>query len=340
MKRALVTGGAGYIGSHAAKAFAVHGYEPVVLDDLSMGHRWAIRWGPLVQGDISDAELVRRTVARYKISAAIHFAATAYVGESMGAPGKYFHNNVANSIAMLNALIGSGVRQVVFSSTCATYGVPRCVPLDEDHPQSPINPYGESKLFIERALAWYGKAHGLRSVVLRYFNAAGADRDCEIGEDHDPETHLIPLAVFAAQGSYPPLRIFGVDYDTPDGTAIRDYVHVSDLAEAHVGALQYLERGGESTAINLGMGRGRSVREIQRAVEKVAGRSVPVIVCSRREGDPPILVASAEKARKLLNWSPRSLDIEEIIETAWRWHTRAPRRLAAGASGGMRQTAL
>lgn len=320
-RRVLVTGGAGYIGSHTAKALACHGFEPVVLDNLSSGHRWAVRWGPLVQGDIGDQQLVRAAIKRHHIEGVIHFAANAYVGESMVQPRKYFHNNVANTLSLLHAIIDCRIRYVVFSSTCATYGIPQKLPIDETHPQTPVNPYGESKLFVERALGWYGKAHEIRFVCLRYFNASGADPEAEIGECHDPETHLIPLGIRAAQVRYPPLKIFGDDYETPDGTAVRDYVHVCDLAAAHVRALMYLSRGGESSAMNLGTGIGHSVREIQRAIKAVSGRVVPASVCARRQGDPGILVAKADKARKVLGWKPRFTQIEEIIETAWRWHS-------------------
>ena len=321
MKRILVTGGAGYIGSHTAKALACHGYEPVVLDNLSAGNRWAVRWGPFVEGSMGNRDLVHETIERYRVEAVIHFAANAYVGESMEEPRKYFRNNVTNSLYMLDAVIDCGVRDVIFSSTCATYGMPQILPISEDHPQAPINPYGESKLFLERALGWYGKAHELRSVCLRYFNAAGADPDGEIGECHAPETHLIPLAIGAAQGETAALQIFGGDYDTPDGTVVRDFIHVSDLADAHVRALKYLSRGGHSTAMNLGTGIGHSIRDVERAVKSVSGRPVPAVVRSRRPGDPAILVAQAERARTVLGWRPRFTDLEEIIDTAWRWHS-------------------
>lgn len=323
MRRVLVTGGAGYIGSHTAKALAAAGYQPIVLDNLSSGNRSAVCWGPLEAGNIADESLVRGLIERYDIDSVIHFAANAYVGESMSSPRKYFQNNVTNSLKLLDAIVDCGVRDVVFSSTCATYGIPTSVPIGEDHPQAPVNPYGESKLFIERALNWYGQAYGLRSVCLRYFNAAGADPDGEIGECHDPETHLIPLAIRAAQTGYSPLTIFGSDYETPDGTAVRDYTHVSDLADAHVRALKYLSGGGDSTAINLGTGRGHSVKEVQRAVKRVSGRPAPHVMMPRRAGDPAILVAKAEKARTVLGWEPRYTDLDEIVATAWRWFNSA-----------------
>ncbi len=331
MQRVLVTGGAGYIGSHTAKALAEAGYEPVVLDNLSAGSRSAVRWGPMEEGDIADERLVCRVVDRYQIEAVIHFAANAYVGESIEQPRKYFNNNVVNSLRLLHALLDADVSRVVFSSTCATYGIPSEMPITEGHPQTPVNPYGESKLFIERALRWYGDAHDLRSVCLRYFNAAGADPSGDIGESHDPETHLVPLAIGAAQGWAPPLKIFGTDYETPDGTAVRDYIHVCDLADAHVRALQYLERGGPSTAFNLGAGRGHSVREVRAAVERVSGKKVPASMHSRRSGDPPMLIANARKASRKLGWTPRYTELDEIVETAWRWHSMQGTAIAAAA---------
>jgi UDP-arabinose 4-epimerase len=331
MRSVLVTGGAGYIGSHTAKALAEAGYEPVVIDNLSAGSRAAVRWGPFEEGDISDERLVRRVVERYHIEAVAHFAANAYVGESVEQPRKYFNNNVVNSLRLLHALLDAGVSQIVFSSTCATYGIPDQMPITENHSQKPVNPYGESKLFIERALRWYGDAHDLRSVCLRYFNAAGADASGVIGEKHDPETHLIPLAIGAAQGWAPPLRVYGDDYATADGTAVRDYIHVSDLADAHVRALQYLEHGGASAAFNLGTGVGHSVGDVQRAVKRIAGRPVPSIMQPRRAGDPPILVANSRKAAKILGWTPRYIKLDEIVETAWRWHMHQSCKLAAAA---------
>lgn len=317
----LVTGGAGYIGSHTAKVLARSGFQPVVLDNLSEGHRRAVKWGPLVEGDLSDVDVVRETLARFRIEAVIHFAANAYVGESMVNPRKYFANNVGNTLKLLDAVLDAGVRHIVFSSTCATYGVPQEVPISERHPQVPVNPYGESKLFVERVLRWYGEIHGLGWVALRYFNAAGCDPDGEIGEEHDPETHLIPLAVAAALGHGDELRIFGTDFPTPDGTAIRDYIHVMDLADAHVRALEHLRAGGESLASNLGTGTGTSVREVIEAVESVSGRKVPAQESPRRAGDPPRLVADASLARKVLGWEPRYGEFASIVETAWGWQT-------------------
>jgi UDP-arabinose 4-epimerase len=335
MKSILVTGGAGYIGSHTAKALARAGYQPVAFDNLSTGHRWAVQWGPLVEGDIADRNLVRRTIEHYRIEAVIHFAANALVGESMENPYKYLHDNVANSVELLEAMRETGVRSIVFSSTCATYGMPRQVPISESEPQAPVNPYGESKLFVERALHWYEQVHGVRWAALRYFNAAGADPEAEIGEAHDPETHLIPLVIDAALGLRPPVRVMGTDYPTPDGTAIRDYIHVTDLAEAHIKAVEHLLRGGESAALNLGTGLGHSVREVIAAVERTGGRSVPVVEAGRRPGDPVSLVADNRRASLALDWKPRYPDLDAIVGTAWKWHTsqalRGPFAILGGA---------
>ena len=319
-RNVLVTGGAGYIGSHTCKALAAAGYSPVTLDNLAYGHRWAVRWGPFEQADLADRQAVERVLREHRIGAVIHFAAYAYVGESMTDPGKYFRNNVVNTLNLLEAMRAAGVGRIVFSSTCATYGVPQAVPIGEDHPQSPVNPYGESKLFVERALHWNGVAHGLRWMALRYFNAAGADPDGEIGEDHDPETHLIPLAIEAALGRRPDLQVMGTDYPTPDGTAIRDYVHVTDLADAHLRALRHLEGDGPSGALNLGTGRGHSVREVVAMVERVTGRKVGARDAPRRAGDPPALVAAPGRARQLLGWEPRWSSLEAIVHSACRWH--------------------
>jgi UDP-glucose-4-epimerase GalE len=320
--RVLVTGGAGYIGSHTAKILATAGHEPVVLDNLSEGHRWAVRWGPLVEGDIADGPLIQKVLADYEIQAVIHFAASAYVGESVRNPSAYFHNNVSNSLILLDAMRAAGVGTLVFSSSCATFGVPQILPIPDDHPQQPINPYGESKLFIERVLHWYGEAYGLRWMVLRYFNAAGADPDGELGERHTPETHLIPSVIEAALGQRQHFDLYGMTYATPDGTAVRDFVHVTDLATAHLQALLYLTNEDRNTAMNLGTGDGSSVREVIAAVERVSGRRVPVRERPGRVGDPPILTADAQRARQLLRWSPQYVDLATIIETAWNWHTR------------------
>ena len=332
MKTILVTGGAGYIGSHACKALAREGFRPIVLDNLSTGHSWAVKWGPLVEGDIADRELVRETLEYYKVDAVMHFAANASVGESMREPFLYLHDNTIGSMRLLEAMRETGVRRIVFSSTCATYGIPTDVPIAESTPQAPVNPYGESKLLVERALAWYQSAHGFSWTALRYFNAAGADREKEIGEVHDPETHLIPLVIGAALGTEPPVRVLGGDYPTDDGTAIRDYIHVEDLADAHIRALRYLATGGESTAINLGTARGHSVQEVIAAVEQISGHRIPRQTTTRRPGDPPVLVADNRLARKLLGWKPRYTSLEEIVETAWAWHSSQVRVAAASAT--------
>jgi UDP-arabinose 4-epimerase len=324
----LVTGGAGYIGSHACKALAAAGYVPITVDNLVYGHRWAVKWGPFIEGDLEDRELLHQVMRDYQVEAVMHFAAYAYVGESMQAPGKYFRNNVANTINLLDAMVDTGVRQIVFSSTCATYGMPERMPIDESHPQRPVNPYGESKLFVERALRWYDVAHGIRFVSLRYFNAAGADAEGDIGEDHDPETHLIPLVIQAALGQRPQVQIFGTDYATPDGSAVRDYIHVTDLARAHVNAIDKLITGCNSTVLNLGTGNGYSVKEVIKTVEQVSGRKVNVQEAPRRAGDPPRLVAQSCLAAELLGWVPQHSDLETIVTTALRWHEQ---RLAGAA---------
>src|SRR5262245_9037714 len=312
----LIVGGAGYIGSQTAKAAAAAGLEPVVFDNLVYGHRWAVKWGPLIEGDLADGALVKRVLEEHEVTAVVHFAAYAYVGESVTNPRKYYRNNVAGTLNLLDAMVDAGVRDIVFSSTCATYGEPLRVPIDEQHPQSPVNPYGETKLAIERALFWYQRAYPIRFAALRYFNAAGADPDGEVGEDHDPETHLIPLAIEAALGGQG-LDIYGTDYPTPDGTAIRDYIHVQDLADAHVAALEKLRGGASRLFVNLGTGRGHSVREVIAAVEKVSGKKVPARDCDRRAGDPPALVADARLAADVLGWQARIPAIETIVEHAW-----------------------
>ncbi len=319
----LVTGGAGYIGSHAAKALHGRGYRVVVLDNLAAGHREAVRYGPLVEGDVSDTETVRRAIREHHADAVMHFAAWLDVGESVRNPAGYYRNNVGGALAVLEALAAERVALFVFSSTCATYGEPATTPIDESHPQRPINSYGETKLAVERALPHFERAYGIRSISLRYFNAAGADPDGEIGEDHSPEIHLIPRAIDAVLGG-PPLQVFGGDYPTPDGTCLRDYVHVSDLAEAHVLALERLLEGGASSAYNLGTGRPHSVRDVIDAVGQVAGRPVPWRLAPRRPGDPAVLYASAAKARAELGWTPRFADLGAIVDTAWRWHRAHP----------------
>jgi UDP-arabinose 4-epimerase len=321
----LVTGGAGYVGSHACKALARAGYRPVVFDNLSRGQRSAVRWGPLVEGELADRARLAAAFTEHRIAAVMHFAAYAYVGESVIDPALYYRNNLVGTLALLEAMREAGVGEIVFSSTCATYGIPDGAPIREDAAQRPVNAYGETKLAIERALHWYGQAYGLRSAALRYFNAAGADPDGEIGECHEPETHLIPLVLQAALGRRPAVDIFGTDYPTPDGTAIRDYVHVEDLAAAHLRALQHLHAGGASLAVNLGSGRGHSVRGVVAAAERISGRKVPTRPAPRRPGDPPALIADPSLAAELLGWRAECSDIETVIRTALAWHEHAGR---------------
>lgn len=319
-KNILVTGGAGYIGSHTAKALARAGFSPIAYDNLHQGHRRAVQWGPLVEGDIGNKEKLLETIDSHEISAVLHFAAFAYVGESMQKPEVYFDNNVRKSLTLLDALVEARVKHVIFSSSCATYGTPSCLPITEDTPQLPVNPYGETKLMFERALRWYAEAHRFSWTALRYFNAAGADPDGELGESHAPETHLIPLVLDSALGRRT-LDVNGDDYPTPDGTCVRDYIHVADLADAHVQALTYLMDGGKSAALNLGTGHGCSVMQVIHAVEKVVGRKVAYRVCNRRQGDPAVLVADPSLAGEVLGWHPMQSGIDEIVGTAWKWHT-------------------
>ena len=319
MRTVLVTGGAGYIGSHACKALAAVGYRPVTYDNLSRGHRRAVKWGPFEEGDITDRDRLLAVMAAHRPTAVMHFAALAYVGESVDQPRLYYHNNVVGSLTLASAAIDAGIRAMVFSSTCATYGPVERLPITEEAAQRPINPYGHSKLMVETILRDLDHAHGLRSVMLRYFNAAGADPDGEIGEDHDPEPHLIPLVLDAAAGRHPALTVFGDDYPTADGTCVRDYIHVSDLAEAHVRALGYLERGGATVALNLGTGEGYSVAQVIAAVRAVTGREVPVVMGPRRAGDAPEMVAGGERAHTVLGWQPRRPALETIITDAWNW---------------------
>lgn len=317
----LITGGAGYIGSHSAKALARAGFYPVVVDDLRTGHRSAVRWGPFVEADLADKVALNKVFETFPISAVIHFAGSAYVGESMDAPQLYFRNNVGSTLSLLESMLDYGVKRIVFSSSCATYGHPRAIPITEEHPQQPVNPYGESKLMVEKILFWYARAYGLQHTILRYFNAAGADPDGELGELHEPEPHLIPRVIAAALGSLPAVQVYGTDYDTIDGTAVRDYIHVTNLAEAHVAALRYLESGGAPTALNLGTGTGHSVRQVISAVEHASGRKVPFQDLPRRAGDPAELVADAREAMRRLAWTPRYSDLRSIVQTAWNWHS-------------------
>ena len=316
----LVLGGAGYIGSHAARALRRSGYEVVLYDNLSTGFRRLAQGFELVEGDIADEARLRPVLAR--VDAVMHFAAHAYVGESVENPRKYFQNNVVGALSLLNSALAAGIRRFVFSSTCAVYGIPERIPITEQTAREPVNPYGASKLFFENALAAYGRAYGLRSVSLRYFNAAGADENGETGELHDPETHLIPLALVASTTNGPELQIYGSDYPTPDGTCVRDYVHVNDLADAHVRALQYLERNGvDSLATNLGTGRGHSVLEIIQAAENATGRPVRRKIGPRRPGDPPVLVADPAKAQSVLGWTAKR-NLADIVSSAWTWMQR------------------
>lgn len=320
MRTVLVTGGAGYIGSHACKRLAAEGYEPVVYDNLSTGYRNLVRWGPLEVGDLRDPDRLDQVLAHYQPSAVLHFAGSAYVGESMQDPGKYYENNVGGSLELFKACIRTGVLDLVFSSTCATYGTPSVVPITEDAPQDPINPYGTSKLMVERMLRDLGSAHGLRSVSLRYFNAAGADPDGEAGEWHQPETHLLPLLLDVAAGIRDEAMVYGTDYPTRDGSCIRDYIHVQDLADAHVRAMRYLESGGVASAFNLGTGKGVTVLEAIRQVVSVTGQDVAWRPEPRREGDPPELVAAVDRARTELGWQPARSDLPSILQDAWHWH--------------------
>jgi len=320
----LVTGGAGYIGAHACKALAGTGYTPVVYDNLVYGHPQSVKWGPLEEGDIGDSRRLETVLQKYKPLAVMHFAAYAYVGESVENPAKYYCNNVAGTLTLLESMRNCGINEMIFSSTCATYGMPEQIPIGEDHPQYPINPYGRGKLMIEWILQDFAAAYDLKFVSLRYFNAAGADPDAEIGEDHDPETHLIPLVLDVVRGRREDLKIFGTDYDTPDGTCIRDYIHVSDLADAHLHALEYLRDGGESNVFNLGNGNGFSVREVIAAARELTGCDIPCVESERRPGDPPVLIGSSDKIRKILSWNPVFNELEAIIETAWRWQNKTP----------------
>ncbi len=338
MSRILVTGGAGYIGSHTAKALALAGHEPIVYDNLTTGHAWAVKWGPLVVGDLGDRDRLVKTIGDYGIESVIHFAASAYVGESVVEPRLYYRNNICNTVNLLDAMLETGVLDIVFSSSCATYGEPHSIPIEERHPQEPLSPYGESKHVVELMLKSYGTAYGLRWAALRYFNAAGADMAGEIGEVHDPETHLIPLALQAASGQRRALEIFGTDYATPDGTAIRDYIHVSDLADAHVSAADYLRARNPSIAINLGNGAGYSVREVVETVQVVTAHEVPVILSQRRPGDAPALVANAERAHTVLGWRPQFPALNTIISSAWDWY--ATKGLALTRPGEFRVPVL
>jgi UDP-glucose-4-epimerase GalE len=326
----LVTGGAGYVGSHGCKALRDAGYRVVVLDNFVAGHPEAAKYGDIVEADVSNVAAVQSAIHRHRIAAVMHFAAFLDVAESVREPARYYRNNVTGTLAVLQAMAAASVERFVFSSTCATYGEPLETPIPESHPQLPINAYGESKLAVERALPHFERAYGIKWVALRYFNAAGADPDGEIGEDHAPEIHLIPRAIEAATGGAP-LQVFGSDYPTPDGTCLRDFVHVTDLADAHVKALQHLSRGRASAAYNLGTGRPHSVREVIASVERVTGRTVAWKMAPRRPGDPAALYATAKKAEYELGWTPRFTDLDSIVRTAWQWHHAHPHGYRAAA---------
>ncbi|MEW6424879.1 MAG: UDP-glucose 4-epimerase GalE [Bacillota bacterium] len=321
----LVTGGAGYIGSHTVKELVKAGHRVTVLDNLSKGHRAAVRNAAFIQAGLTNKNFLTELLRAQKIEAVMHFAASSLVGESMQRPAVYYQNNVVNGLNLLEAMREAGVPYFVFSSTAAVYGEPVQTPITEDHPALPTNPYGATKLAVEEALAWYYRAYGLKYISLRYFNAAGADPDGDLGEDHDPETHLIPLVLKAALGQLPAVKVFGSDYPTPDGTCIRDYIHVTDLAAAHVLALEALAEGKKSAVYNLGSGNGYSVLEVIETAGRVTGSRLPKIFTARRPGDPAVLVASSEKIRRELGWKPRYGDLPTIIETAWRWHRHHPR---------------
>jgi UDP-glucose 4-epimerase len=318
----LIVGGAGYIGSHLNKEINKKGIETVIFDNLSYGHRDFVKWGTFEKGDLGNIDDIRNVFKKYPIEAVMHFAAFTYVGESVEDPQKYYTNNVKNTLNLLQVMLEENVKYFVFSSTCATYGNPVEIPITENHPQNPINPYGKGKLMVETVLKDYSDAYGLKYASLRYFNAAGADPESEVGELHNPETHLIPLILDVAAGRREDIKIFGTDYDTPDGTCIRDYIHVTDLAEAHILALEYLQNSGESDFFNLGNGNGFSVKEVIETAEEVTGKDIKAVEAERRAGDPPILVGSSDKAKEKLNWKPKYDELSTIIETAWNWHKK------------------
>lgn len=324
----MVTGGAGYIGSHTVRELEKKGHQVLVLDNLSRGHEAAVKEGFLVKGDTADRALLKELFTDFEVEAVMHFAASSQVGESVRLPADYYQNNVVNGLNLLDAMIESGVRHLVFSSTAAVYGEPREFPIPEEHPANPTNPYGATKLALEGAMRWYGEAYGLNWTSLRYFNAAGADPAGDIGEDHTPETHLIPLVLKVALGELSHLDVYGNDYPTPDGTCVRDYIHVNDLAQAHVLALDALFDGAPSSAYNLGNGSGYSVLEVIRTAEEVVGMTLPVKFAERRPGDPPMLVAASDKIKRELGWQPAYPGLKDIIGTAWRWHLSHPRGFA------------
>lgn len=322
MKKLLVTGGAGYVGSHCCKIFAEAGWDVTVFDNLSTGWKEFVQWGPLIQGDLLDRNSVKEAIETVKPDAIAHFAALSLVGESVTDPEKYYRNNVTGTLNLMEEMTAAGVDKMIFSSTCASFGVPTYMPLDEKHPQWPINPYGWSKLMVERMLADYSNAHDFEYVALRYFNAAGADAEARIGERHEPETHVIPLAIRGAKSDDYTFTILGDDFDTRDGTCIRDYIHVDDLADAHKRALDYLFDGGKSDVFNLGTGNGTTVKEIAQAVEKASGKPFNVVIGDRRPGDPAALYADSSHAKNVLGWEPKCSDIETIVSSAWKWHSK------------------
>ncbi len=318
----LIVGGAGYIGSHANKALHKKGYKTVVFDNLSTGHKEFVKWGKFFKGDLADKKRLRECFKKYCIKAVMHFSAFAYVGESVKDPAKYYINNVSNTLNLLEIMREHNVKHFIFSSTAATYGEPVKIPINEKHSQNPINPYGRTKKIIEDILKDYSHAYGLKYIALRYFNAAGCDADGEIGELHNPETHLIPLVLDVAIGKRRNIKIFGADYKTPDGSCVRDYIHVADLADAHIKALEYLFKGGKSDCFNLGNGKGFSVKEVIETARKITCKKIPIIETKRRAGDPAVLIASSAKAKKILGWKPQFNRLSFIIETAWNWHKR------------------
>ncbi len=318
----LITGGAGYIGSYACKVLSKAGYKPVVYDNLVYGHKWAVKWGPLEEGDLSDETRLDQVIKQYQPESVMHFAAYAYVGESMKYPGKYFQNNVSGTLTLLEAMKNHNINKIIFSSSCTIYGIPETIPIQEDHKQCPISPYGASKLMVEEILKYFDLAHGIRSISFRYFNAAGADPDGEIGEDHDPETHLIPLVLDVALRRRPSISIFGTDYETSDGTCIRDYIHIADLVDAHLLGLKQLEQGCATKFYNLGNGQGFSVREIIDTASRVTNTKIPFVSGKRRLGDPPVLVGDGHLAIEELGWKPQYSELETQIVHAWNWHKK------------------
>ncbi|MBC8214219.1 MAG: UDP-glucose 4-epimerase GalE [Candidatus Marinimicrobia bacterium] len=321
-KYILVTGGAGYIGSHTCKLLAKHGYTSIVYDNLSRGNKWSVKWGIFIQGNISDQNKLRKIFQKYNPIAVIHFAGYAYVGESVEFPNLYYSNNVVGTSNLLEAMRLECIQNIVFSSTCATYGIPNSIPIIEDHQQNPVNPYGRTKLIIEKMLKDYNKAYNLNYVALRYFNAAGADPEGDIGEVHNPESHLIPILLDVALGKRDVVEIYGTDYETEDGTCIRDYIHVNDLGMAHISALDYLLKGEKSICLNLGTGKGYSVNQVIKATESITGKKISVRTVNRREGDPPVLVSASKLIKNKLRLSNNYLSLDEQIEDAWKWHLK------------------